>query len=498
MKTCSDCKSQSFVRLPDGLTCTNCGTINGPDVTSFQNEAEYESSKPNESQFSTKKVYISSDSNNKQTYIKDYQESKKKKLFDIIHSMVSVVSVSQSYLNRIKLITLKIMGDKIKVGEKARHIVASVIYAVCRENNIPLTLLDISKPFQMDVYRLGKYYMKFINAKKVKSQGANNIDPGLFIERVISDLLKNVEIVEDEKINLRNEVLRLVHFANDRWLGTGRHPNTIIGACLYIIFLSIDTYKSFADINIIASSLSITASTIRTRFNEIISVLLKSAEDLPWGKNVNKKNVLLHVDEILKYSDFLKRDLNVLKNERNTPKKKKCDALPTVINSNKKQKINEKEDDAITKIETIISVHHDDSKEKKTSYPPSYENALKKKVDLESRIRSAKHRLSNICKSLKDKLNLEKFESFDRNDCCGEEICKNMAKDDVDLKIQKLLLEDVPENLLSEGYHSYLFDASKTKLLPLELMIFDEDEIHSMIRSDDEIKNLNSILPESS
>lgn len=415
--------------------------------------------------------------------------------------MVSIVGLPDTFIDRIKHIVQELMGSKIQTGQKAKLMIASVIYGVCRENNKPVTLLDLSNHFQFDVYSLGRMFNE-IKMKMESWRGLRDIDPILFIDRVISDLFGDVEIKELERVQLCNKVFELIQFSNKFWVGTGRHPNTIIGASLYIIFLSKKPYKQYADIKTIAKSLSVTVSTLRSRYKEILAVLVKKAKELPWGSNINQKNILNHVDEVLKYSGFVNKiEGNEKKRSNESESGKHEISLPRVIHSSKKRKVSEENKPKDLESSPIsLTVNQKDEKpdKEKISYPPSYEFALKKKSELQSRILSAKHRLLTLSQSFKDNPNLERFKEFDYNKCCGEKLCKKSVNED-DLKIQKLLLDGLSETVILEGYHSNLFDESSSKLLPLEHHVYDEEEeINAMIRSDDEIKNLRSILSENS
>src|SRR5690606_6840464 len=94
------------------------------------------------------------------------------------------------------------MGDKLQIGKKGRLIVAAVIYLVCRENNRPITLLDLSDYFQIDVFRLGRMFNEI---KRRINRDLTDIDPVLFIERSISNLLEDTDVSEEERFRLSHK-----------------------------------------------------------------------------------------------------------------------------------------------------------------------------------------------------------------------------------------------------------------------------------------------------
>ena len=65
-------------------------------------------------------------------------------------------------------------------GRKIDYVVAACIYLVCRTENIPHMLLDLSDIVSVNVYFLGRTYLKLSHELCIK---ASAIDPCLYIHR---------------------------------------------------------------------------------------------------------------------------------------------------------------------------------------------------------------------------------------------------------------------------------------------------------------------------
>ena len=65
-------------------------------------------------------------------------------------------------------------------GRKTDYVIAACIYLVCRTENIPHMLLDLSDIVSVNVYFLGRTYLKLSHELCIK---ASAIDPCLYIHR---------------------------------------------------------------------------------------------------------------------------------------------------------------------------------------------------------------------------------------------------------------------------------------------------------------------------
>ena len=106
------------------------------------------------------------------------------------------------------------------------YVVAACIYLVCRTQDIPHMLLDLSDIVSVNVYYLGRTYLKLSHELCIK---VNAIDPCLYIRR-FAELLE----FGDKITEVSNTALRLVHRMKRDWMHFGRRPSGLCGAALVV------------------------------------------------------------------------------------------------------------------------------------------------------------------------------------------------------------------------------------------------------------------------
>lgn len=142
-------------------------------------------------------------------------------------------------------------------GRRQMHIVATCLYIICRQEKSPHLLIDFSDSIRINVFILGRSYLKFIRVLNLK---LDIVDPSLFIHRYAARLELG------EKLNVvSTTALRAVTRFNKDWITTGRRPDGICAAALLIAGRShgIDTNPAE-----IAEIFNISQDTIMKRLRE--------------------------------------------------------------------------------------------------------------------------------------------------------------------------------------------------------------------------------------
>jgi transcription factor IIIB subunit 2 len=70
-------------------------------------------------------------------------------------------------------------------GRKTKHVVAVILYTVCRLQKTRHLLIDFSEILQANLYVLGSIYLKFIRLLQIT---VPIIDPSLFLKRFCAKL----------------------------------------------------------------------------------------------------------------------------------------------------------------------------------------------------------------------------------------------------------------------------------------------------------------------
>ncbi|MEM0383133.1 MAG: transcription initiation factor IIB [Candidatus Anstonellales archaeon] len=149
-------------------------------------------------------------------------------------------------------------------GRLIESVVAAVVYAVCRKNNIPKTLDDIVQISDNDKKDIGRAY-RFI--KRELNLKVPFTSPSIYIPRYASALQLSEDVQERAK--------EIVEMAMEKGMLSGRGPTGIAAAALYIAALEKGERRTQKQVAEIAG---VTEVTIRNRYRELKELL--GLEDL--------------------------------------------------------------------------------------------------------------------------------------------------------------------------------------------------------------------------
>ena len=144
-------------------------------------------------------------------------------------------------------------------GRSIESVVAGVVYAACRRQNIPRTLDEIAEASGIDKKEIGRSYRYITRELRIKILPSNPVD---YISRFASVLNYGAE-TQSRAVEILSKALSLE-------LTSGRGPIGIAAAALYIAGLLEGERKTQRDISDVSG---VTEVTIRNRYKEIISKL---------------------------------------------------------------------------------------------------------------------------------------------------------------------------------------------------------------------------------
>lgn len=144
-------------------------------------------------------------------------------------------------------------------GRSIESVVAGVVYAACRRQNIPRTLDEIAEASGIDKKEIGRSYRYITRELRIKILPSNPVD---YISRFASVLGYGPE-TQSRAIDILSEALSLE-------LTSGRGPIGIAAAALYIAGLLEGERRTQRDISDVSG---VTEVTIRNRYKEIITKL---------------------------------------------------------------------------------------------------------------------------------------------------------------------------------------------------------------------------------
>ncbi|GMI27775.1 hypothetical protein TeGR_g8539 [Tetraparma gracilis] len=146
-------------------------------------------------------------------------------------------------------------------GRKTTHVVAACLYIACRQQKSQHMLIDFSDALQVNVYTLGTCFLKFRRLLGLKLE---IIDPALYVYRFASHLSLG------EKSNAVSlTALRVVARMKRDWIVAGRRPAGVCAASLLIAARAHGFARSPADVTKILRVCGVTV-TSRVREFELL------------------------------------------------------------------------------------------------------------------------------------------------------------------------------------------------------------------------------------
>jgi transcription factor IIIB subunit 2 len=319
-QTCPKCGSNAIIEEPQlGSTfCSLCGhvlnesEIQGElELQNIRGIIDYGENKRGhafESIYEPRQAVALLPSINPSSFVSLYnnsQELVKSKALAVVDDLLVRLHLPRTYENQVKHLALELFTKRGKwtCGILGQMLIASCVYIVCRQNNKPITLLDVADAIGCNVFKLGEYYRDVLNTLQIT---INEIDPALFIERALNKLMEYAH--EDnnpiDRTAIVNQAIRLVNIAKREWLTVGRKPTAIAAASL-LIALQTSSLQKYASIETLASTLQTSVRTIRDRQKELNEILIAIGKQLPWGEQITINNLHLHLSSILKYLEFV-------------------------------------------------------------------------------------------------------------------------------------------------------------------------------------------------
>ena len=173
--------------------------------------------------------------------------------------MSSALSLPRNVRETAAMIYRKAARNKLTRGRTIEGITAAVLYAACRQCNVPRTLEEISKVSQMKKKEIGRNYRNI--SRKLELRLLPTI-PQDYISRFCSQLNLNG--------NVQAKTIEILKKASSEELTSGRGPTGMAAAALYIASVLCNNRRTQREVAEIAG---VTEVTIRNRYKELTNKL---------------------------------------------------------------------------------------------------------------------------------------------------------------------------------------------------------------------------------
>ncbi len=189
------------------------------------------------------------------TRISDNSERNLATALSSMNQMSSALNLPRNVRETAAMIYRKAVRRNFIRGRTIQGVSAAVLYAACRQCNVPRTLEEISTVSDMSKKEIGKNYRNISRKLKLKLLPTNPQD---YISRFSSNLHLNTEV--------QSKSLEILEQASKKELTSGRGPTGLAAAALYMASVLCCDRRTQREVAEIAG---VTEVTIRNRYKEL-------------------------------------------------------------------------------------------------------------------------------------------------------------------------------------------------------------------------------------
>ena len=212
--------------------------------------------------------------------------------YEALHNLASKLGIGRKYLESMKALLHNSMAKHWKRARSGQLLAAVVVYTVARQESLPLTLLDIAKVVNCDVFKLGRIYRR-IERLSSDVRCERVLEPMLLLERDCSRLA----IPDASRRAVLRHATTISNMMQRDWINTGRQPAASAAAALRI---SLEVNNISMPLKELCKSLDCSEYTVDQRYKEAMQRLLEMGQQLlPYGNVIKRRNLKAYVPQIL-------------------------------------------------------------------------------------------------------------------------------------------------------------------------------------------------------
>lgn len=193
------------------------------------------------------------------TRISDGTERNLALALSTLDRMSSALSLPRNVRETAAMIYRRAVRQKLIRGRSIEGVTAAVLYAACRQCNVPRTLEEISSAAQMRKKEVGRNYRNISRELQLRLLPTSPQD---YISRFCSELKLSSDV--------QTKTIEILKQASKRELTSGRGPTGLASAALYIASVICGERRTQREVAEIAG---VTEVTIRNRYKELAKKL---------------------------------------------------------------------------------------------------------------------------------------------------------------------------------------------------------------------------------
>ncbi|TXG47568.1 hypothetical protein EZV62_026862 [Acer yangbiense] len=295
---CASCGSNSLTPedTTGNLFCTSCGTI--------QKYSNYDPQIFGRDGPTGSCIHLGSSGIGSSLNYKDKKIYESKKIIDDTASQLGLTD-EPAVVDEIRSMINQITKGEFGLGEWFPILIGACAYVVKRKANVLFSLAEIAYALNCDGFELGRMITRVVRFLNLKLP---EVDIFIMFEGVFRNLHQLRKLESDKLGQMRKQGIFMLNCAVKWFLSTGRRPIPVVVAVLVFV-----AEVNGVDVRIkdVAQETHCMVSTCRKRYSELLEALVKVAQALPWGKDVNVKNFLKNAMYVMSdvVSECFKKDV---------------------------------------------------------------------------------------------------------------------------------------------------------------------------------------------
>jgi transcription initiation factor TFIIB len=176
-----------------------------------------------------------------------------------VDRLISQMRLPHSVKDAVAILYRRILSNRLTRGRTIEGIIGAVVYVVCRQFRIPITIKEIARNSRKDAKVLGRHY-RFI-MKRFELQVPVS-SPKDFVPRFVEELQLPPRV--------ERRAISILEAARKKLIVSGKSPSGLAAASLYIASI-IEGQRTTQ--RAIAAVAKVTEVTIRNRYKELVEEL---------------------------------------------------------------------------------------------------------------------------------------------------------------------------------------------------------------------------------
>ncbi|XP_031119449.1 plant-specific TFIIB-related protein PTF2-like [Ipomoea triloba] len=227
-----------------------------------------------------------------------YKETKIYEAQKVIEDLMYKLGFSATKSSEVKHMIEKITEGEYGQGRWFSVLIGACSYIAMRKDLKALPMEEVANLVGCDVFEMGRMIKRVVDFLDLRLPEFDIVNS---FEQAIRSCPSFREVSEDMISRMLKQGVFLVQCLVNWFVTTGRRPMPVVAAVLVFVAELNQISIKMGDV---ASELHVALKTCKLRYKELLERLVKVAQALPWGKDVNTKNIMRNAPSVIQYMEL--------------------------------------------------------------------------------------------------------------------------------------------------------------------------------------------------